>query len=309
MKHSTFVRAFAIVGILGIVLAGLLLLHTDPFSLLASYRAVSSARIGAEQPFLGYLWWSDAPWEAPSSIAALAPLVVALFLAVRTRGARFHFALVLLSALAMFAAWVTDHEFKMSATPPFIAASAIALLSPEATVSPRSIRALLATSLAILSVYAGKVSIRRERVFAVGAHRFFDEGPLVAVETPAFFRGVLAAPVMPEVLGEIDAVLRAHGLGGRADARVFFGPRLEFGYPAWGINPVRGRPLLWNFFPDGAPRTQDALRDFAASPPELCILLGGKDDDMESWPPSLRSYLAEHSDSRVEGSLRILERR
>lgn len=301
--------ALACLVVAGVLAAlALVILGFDLAAMVRIYAQVSHARL-APGGFSRLLWWADARFEVPNTLAALAPIAVAmgfsLAAASRPRAPVFRAGLALVGLIAMLASWITDHEFKMSATPPFLVAGALWLLSE----SSRSRRALVTTSLVLLSTYGLILSVQRKRVLAIGEHEFYESGPLAPVTNPPFFAGVLAAPPMFAALDALDAELRARGYAQRSDAPVFFGPRLEFAYAAWGIHPIRRLPLLWDFYPDGDPRTVAALRLFEENPPDLCVLLVSRDDDMTSWPPSLRELLRERYTSRVSGPLRLLERR
>jgi hypothetical protein len=72
-------------------------------------------------------------------------------------------------------------------------------------------------------------------------------GPFFECETTAetfavpFLASVRSGPWFHAVVDETDSALRAH-----AGSKVFFGPRIEFAYAAFGLPSPRGLPIWWH---------------------------------------------------------------
>ena len=84
------------------------------------------------------------------------------------------------------------------------------------------------------------IGVSRYRVFQIGPHRFFEwQEPLPNPGTP-FFSGMQASPYLRDTMTSIARVLQKdHGT-------VFFGPRLEFAYAAFGLPAPKDLPIWWD---------------------------------------------------------------
>ena len=87
----------------------------------------------------------------------------------------------------------------------------------------------------------------RERMQGVGP--FFEPVTTNTVQG-GYFGGLSSGPWFAGILAEVDTVGRAF-----PDERVFFGPRMEFGYTVLGAASPRGLPLWWH------PGSSYAIRD------------------------------------------------
>lgn len=307
-----------------VALAILVALRADPRDMIGSYLAVAAQRVSLGRRHTSWLSWNDARWESDGTFPALAPLGLAALAALpaaaaaaRSFGRRafddrrvFALALAVIGLGASLIAWTGNHELKMSDAAPLIAGAAIWLARPGATPEDRGVQAaLVATTLVLLGVFGVRISVDRSRVLAIGERRFYENAQLGPIARPPFFEGVQAAPVMMKVVAEIDRVVESHGLSGRHDAAVFFGPRLEFGDVAWGFRPTAGLPLLWDFYLDGDPRTDEGVRRFAAANFELCFFVEDTGEpDFTSYPETLRRYIRENYRMSIANEVVVFER-
>jgi hypothetical protein len=85
----------------------------------------------------------------------------------------------------------------------------------------------------------------------------------------AFMAGVHAGPRLVQVMDELDAVVRKH-----PNESIFFGPWIEFAYPAFGRRPPDGFPVWWH--PGSSYFSNDAafaIRTFRARRFDVLVLL------------------------------------
>jgi hypothetical protein len=113
------------------------------------------------------------------------------------------------------------------------------LLPSELRFSRRQIAAILALW-AAAAAYGVHKGVERDRALDTGYGLFFEDGASV-VQNSGFFSGLTTGP-------RFDAFVRqaSRALGRAKPKRVFFGPRVEFGYEAFSLAPPRGLPLWWD---------------------------------------------------------------
>lgn len=150
---------------------------------------------------------------------------------------------------------------------------------------------LVAVSSFALSLNGWHYAAQRNRVMDVGPGAFYEDAPLTRISTPSLFNGMLASPRLIRVFSQIERVLRDYSYLNQPDAPVFFGPRIDFGYAAYGIYPYRGLPTWWEFFSeDGDERTDSMVARFKYAEFYLCIFLK---NDYTYMPQSILDHLNE----------------
>ena len=139
---------------------------------------------------------------------------------------------------------LSNTELKDVDLPLFICAGAVLLFGPSGTVGsqkrrPRLSRFYVAFLCALMAsdLYMGA---RRYRVETIGFHTFYywnDSGP---VRNIRFFPNLQASARFRATLDQIGQVLR------RDPGPVFFGPRMEFAYAAFGLQSPKHIPVWWH---------------------------------------------------------------
>jgi hypothetical protein len=99
----------------------------------------------------------------------------------------------------------------------------------------------------VLIGIASAQAIMRHRVALIGPFfelRLSDRAPL-----PPFFKGLHTGDIFSEICSEVDAVLSRFGR-----SSVYFGPRMQWAYAAYGLTPPLNQPSWWHpgvSFPKG----------------------------------------------------------
>jgi len=202
---------------------------------------------------------------------------------------------------------MTNNEYNMSDASMILLGSAvITLLFRGRLAIPRMrvvVLALIIVSTVLLTANGLRYTMFRWRVMGVGPGAFYEEAPLTVLEDPALFKGMSVGPRLVRVLSDIEETLKTAGYLGPEDAPVFFGPRIDFGYAAYGIHPHPGLPTWWEFFSqDGRGQTNDMVERFKAARFKLCIFLRR---DYTFFPASLIEYLNQAYEVYDTGELTI----
>jgi hypothetical protein len=119
----------------------------------------------------------------------------------------------------------------------------------------------------------------RYRVFTVCVGYFWH--PEVSDEMPVtpFMAGVRGGPGLVRVMKELDEAVRKY-----RGKSVFFGPWIEFAYPAFGVKPPAGFPVWWHagssYFPETTDYVGEAIRTRQV---DVLILLKGNFYHMPPW--------------------------
>lgn len=148
---------------------------------------------------------------------------------------------------------------------------------------------LIAVSCLLLSAEGLQYATQRLRVKGVGVGAFYQDAPLTQINNPIFFNGMKVGPRMVRVLQEMQSTLQDHGYYHQLNAPVFFGPRVDFGYAAYGIAPYPGLPTWWEFFnKEGTEPTDLMISRFEQANFQMCVFLYR---DFTYMPKSLIEYL------------------
>jgi hypothetical protein len=92
-------------------------------------------------------------------------------------------------------------------------------------------------ALSLTDLYLGAT---RYRVLLIGTHRFFEWQEPLLNPGPSFFPEMRAGPQLRRAMTDIAQVLREN------PGTVFFGPRLEFAYAAFGAPSPKDLPIWWD---------------------------------------------------------------
>jgi hypothetical protein len=222
--------------------AALLATHgIRPDYVVRSYLAVSgralpsAARFAKDQPTV---------MVAAASVAMLlvaTPLVVVFLRTYRTSTARGRADLAACAsfATASFYVFFTNGEPKWTDLPLLLVPAAVAAWSAGDDRAVRAARALVSVACVLGIVTGGALGATRYRVRCIGA--FYEDAPLQVLDHPAFFRGMHASPSFARTLGDVQTVLDVS-----EGKRLFFGPRMEFAYAAFGVPSPRELPVYWH---------------------------------------------------------------
>ncbi len=139
----------------------------------------------------------------------------------------------LVSAFGMF----SNGELKDVEWSVWIAVDAVLLFGTRAA-AVRSRRFYLAFFAAIVfsDLYMGAV---RYRVFSTGPHMYFEWNDSNQSPGVPFFRNLKASTRFNNVVDQVGETLKTN------PQPVFFGPRMEFAYAAFGLPSPRHIPLFW----------------------------------------------------------------
>jgi hypothetical protein len=127
----------------------------------------------------------------------------------------------------------------------------------------------------------------RYRVFSICVGYFWQ--PEVSEEQPLtpFLAGVRGGPRLVRLLKSLNDVVSEH-----PGESVFFGPWIEFGYPAFGRKPPAGFPVWWHggssYFPEDADFVTEAVRTRKV---DVLIFLR---NNFYQIPPSAVDQIKEH---------------
>jgi hypothetical protein len=224
-------------------------LHGIQFTdIVASYRSISSRGMSLSQ-FLQDL----GPVEKISSLFCVAYVVTHGLYAARGGFSDnlIPGAMALFGVLAGLIGFATNGESKYVDLPLILCGAALFVcrsdriasepLSPSTTAA-EGMRGLVALAAALVFVGVG-LGLSRQRVKAIGYDAFFQYAPLQQVPANEFFDGVRASPRLISAVIEIRSAL---GAGGATPEKVFFGPRMQWGYAAFGLRSPQGEPVWWH---------------------------------------------------------------
>ena len=84
-------------------------------------------------------------------------------------------------------------------------------------------------------------AVTRHRVETIGPELFFEHRLSDRSPSPEFFKRLHTGNIFPEVCSEVDAVLSQSGR-----SSVYFGPRMQWAYAAFGVTPPLNQPSWWH---------------------------------------------------------------
>jgi len=209
------------------------------------------------------------PWEKAFSLAAAGAALAPLFLRCAWRSLGPTQVLGLVAALAGGYGFVTNGENKLMDLPLvllgvwFFTFSGAEFRFHKWRVSQLVLAALLA------GTGFGEALVR-DRVRAIGPGAFFDFVTNQVAVSRGFFDGLHGSPVFVEVLKEL-----AEALPPEKDKKIWFGPRMQWAYAAFGISPPLRQPSWWHPGVSYSPGEQpQLLKEWFNHRFEVLIFLG-----------------------------------
>lgn len=144
--------------------------------------------------------------------------------------------------------------------------------------------------------------VQRERMYHVGPGTFY-EAPAQHVVTKGYFAGMHSGERLAATLDEMERVKAS-----LPQARIFFGPRIEFGYAATATVSPQDLPLWWH--PGTSYATSDEQRVVDAFQRNRFDVLVFLKNDRTRMPPALLDVIAQGYRLRpASGGLDIYDRR
>ncbi len=230
--------------------------------------------------------------------------------------------LYMIVAIALVQAF-TNNDLKLKETVfPLLLASLILGVRTEPPSFLFGFASFLIFAFGALLIFMGlALGITRVSVMMIGPHFYAgNEPPEHVLKEPPFFRGLRVETRLLSVLQEVKAVVTTT-TDSKTTPRIFFGPRLDFCYAAYGLPFPKGLPIWWEKIPsshvgrqypmgivmpgfltspsrwlaEGAPVDYRVQR-FIDDKFDLCIFVRGyqKIADMTFFPDNLRGYIYEH---------------
>ena len=210
-------------------------------------------------------------------------------------------------------AFYTNGEPKLTDLPILLAPVALATLvnfDNSREVITRSIQAScvalfgLSCILIALGVEAGASRIRVE---LIGSGLFFEPPETIQkLNANSFFRDLYAGPRLRRVLEEIQEATEKENRENDPAPRIFFGPRINFGYAAFGISPPKGLPVFWHpGVSYSLKKEPEIVNSFHEDKFDLCVFLK---DDFTYMPQGVMQILSMEFE-KVQGRELTLFRR
>ncbi|RYE63415.1 MAG: hypothetical protein EOO83_03750 [Oxalobacteraceae bacterium] len=294
--------AAAIFGGASVGLAfAMLTLRMPPAVMLAIYTAVAGRGLPSEEMVQALADHATNRVAAGACLLAVATMMPAILRAAPLTLAQRCLALLFIALAAL--PFLTDWDSKFNnVTLPFVVALVVVTAGArDGTERARSQMAyarILTGGLLLVALLGGVV---RQRMHDVGPGIFWERIMSHRIER-GYFQGLQTGPALAGVLDGMERARAAY-----PEQRLFFGPRLEFGYAVLRLASPRGMPLWWH------PGSSHALRDearvaqaFAANRFDVLIFLG--DDRRRIDQATLDQIARDYRHVRTDGSLQIHER-
>ena len=162
---------------------------------------------------------------------------------------------------------------------------------------PRLLTAYLTGMILIASCAAVAVAVTRHRVRGIGPKMFFEYSLEDEPFRDGYFRGLRTGERFKDTYAQVSALVAQS-----AGKRLFFGPRMQWGYAAFRLPSPLGQPVWWH--PGTSFTEEDTpayLQHFFKQRHDLLILLK---NDMTFYPPELvdgirRDYTEDQSLSEL----------
>jgi hypothetical protein len=170
------------------------------------------------------------------------------------------FLLLLGSSVTAFIAFFTNGEPKITDLPQLFLPCALFALFPISVSSritkikilhnPLYFKKVLSCLLFLILLYLSYTGLNlghtRFRVELIGPGTFYQDPPEILVgNINPFFKNLWTGPILISTLNEIQVELDAQKMRTSNGLKVFFGPRMEFGYAAFSQPPPKGEPIFW----------------------------------------------------------------
>lgn len=263
--------AFILVAII------LLINKINVIDLILNYRT-AGGRILQLQNITSFFWLNDM-WESKQTVKFLAPSLVGLIimilniaffrssrLSAQNKEGLIYLFLCSIGIITGLIAMATNNDHNIIETPIIlfgITAIMIGFQSQIGANIKRIVSVLLLLSFTFLIGEGLNISWGRLRIMSVGPGNFYEKLPLTRISSPLFFNRLNAGPRLMNVLHEIKMIVGENNNNQNNISGIFFGPRIDFSYAAFGLKPPRGLPLWWESFSDSRnTRTKDLIYKF-----------------------------------------------
>ena len=140
------------------------------------------------------------------------------------------------------------------------------------------VKVLIGGAATIFFAHVGMGGLNRDRVYTTGPGAFWEPPSSSTVAGAGFFKNATIGWQLQQFNREVEMFLK-----NRLGDKVFFGPRVEFGYAAFSKVPPRGMPLWFDSeaaWPAGAERK--VLENFRANKFDVLIFFQGDTTNMPS---------------------------
>lgn len=204
--------------------------------------------------------------------------------------------------LAGLYGFVTNGESKL-VDAPLLFLGTLCFVEPRlAEVDIASARRIIANGLRWFAcVLAGAgiaLGMTRHRVQAIGYGLFFESRLLETPIEGPFFAGMRTGPTFRITFSEVSRAV-AEGQG----KRFYFGPRMQWAYAAFGIEPPRNQPAWWHPGVSFSPKDEPLyIERWKESKFDVVILYH---QDVTYMHPSLIAWIGGHYELDSEGYRRV----
>ena len=143
----------------------------------------------------------------------------------------------------------------------------------------------------LMSTYAIFITVQRERI---SGQAFYQDLPVISYDNrEVFFKDLSATPYFLSTLDNMTNLMdKIRKIDSDWNYKIYFGPRITFGYAMFGIKPVKGLPLWWGEAKEsgGVPHgmTSKLVNRFEKSDFKIIMTLSG---DLTFHPPEIQEYL------------------
>ena len=262
--------------------------HINLFDMLGAYFGASGRglptfeRFGQDQPT------SVIVWSVILIVFSALPLLSHLFFSWKLHGSITRNATLLAVTTGCFLAGLygcfTNGELKVMEIPMlFIPVALYCLRNNISDLNKRihfifSPHTLLYAALFLIVSTALWQGLTRYRVECIGIRAFYEDVPLRPVgPSNTFFKKLQTGPVLQTVLAEEAAVFSAIRRDLGREPRIFFGPRMNWGYAAFQLSPPLHLPYSWWAGVDyPAEHLDEIMYYFTKFNPDYCIFLGNQ---------------------------------
>lgn len=209
------------------------------------------------------------PWEKAFSLAAAGAALAPLFMRCVWQSPGRPQALGLVAVLTGAYGFMTNGENKLMDLPLMLMGTWFFAFS-EAEFRFHKWRVSQLVLAALLAGMGIGEALVRDRVRGIGSGAFFDFVTIPEPVSGGFFDGLHGSPVFVEVLKEL-----AEALPPEKDKKIWFGPRMQWAYAAFGISPPAHQPSWWHPGVSYSPSEQpQLLREWGNHRFEVLVFLG-----------------------------------
>ena len=150
---------------------------------------------------------------------------------------RRHFGLSIITAFVGLVSVATNADFPQASYPLFMMSLSLCGSWNQGGFCKHALTMLILAFSLELALFG----VMRERVKAAGEGSFWEPDSTLVIEHQGFFKGVSTGPALIAFQREVQSFITNGG-----SKHIFFGPRVEFGYAAFGVYPPKQLPLWFH---------------------------------------------------------------